>query len=466
MKKLQLLPAGSRADRFLYRQLASPLFSHRVILSMLGPLILDSFFINLIGVLTTSMISTSSQESVSAVSLVNPVTNLVMALMSAIASGGTVIVAQYKGHGDNQKVVKAAGQTLLATTLTAVAVGTVLIVFADPVVHMMFGTADALVLKKARDYMIGSCISLILHSVYAGVFGVFRGVGATKVCLWLTIIVNAAYLFASVLFLNVLKLDIVGTALSLNIARFIGAAVALCLLVSPRGILPVSFRDIFRFDKGMMQSIFRMGIPFSVEQLFFNGGAILVQMYMVTLGTVAVAANAVASSAFGLLYSAGSAVSTLTITVVGQCVGSNNRDLARWYGKKMNLLGTAVCLLSIAVLYPMMPLILQMYSPQPETLGVISQLVLIGVIGMPFFWSMSNIMPNVLRSAGDANYPTVVSLITMWALRVGAGYLFAVALGLGIQAVWFCMVAEWAVRTVAFWLRFRGKKWLEKKVIE
>ena len=66
---------------------------------MLVPLIFDQFFISVIALLTTAMISSYSQESVSAVSL-----------YSAISSAGTVIIAQYKGHGDEEKMKKAAGQ--------------------------------------------------------------------------------------------------------------------------------------------------------------------------------------------------------------------------------------------------------------------------------------------------------------------------------------------------------------------
>lgn len=433
---------------------------------MLGPLILDQFFINLIGMLTTSMISSSSQESVSAVSLIGPVSSLIMALMSAISSGGTVIVAQYKGHGDENKIRSAAAHTLLSTFSIATAMSLLLICFADPVVHLMFGAADPLIIEKAREYLIGCCVSMIFHSVYVGVFGVFRGVGATKVCLRLTVIINAIHLFASMIFLNVLKLDIVGSALSLNIARFIGASVALYLLLSPKSIVHISFRDIFHLDRAILKSIFRMGIPFAVEQVFFNGGAIIVQTYMVTLGTISVSANAITNSAFALFYSAGLAVSTLTITVIGQCIGAGNKELARHYGKKMIFLGTVICLISIAVIYPFIPFILKLYSAPPETVGVIYRLLLIAVVAMPFFWPMSNIMPSVLRSAGDANYATVVSLITMWVIRVGAGFLVAVPLKLGIEGVWVCMCLEWAVRMVLFGIRFKGKKWLAKKVIE
>ena len=76
---------------------SSTMFTCKEILHMLFPLILDNFFINAIGMLTTSMISSAGQASVSAVSLIGPVTTLVLCLLNAIAAGGTVVVAQAKG---------------------------------------------------------------------------------------------------------------------------------------------------------------------------------------------------------------------------------------------------------------------------------------------------------------------------------------------------------------------------------
>ena len=136
---------------------------------MFGPLLIDQFFIYLIGMLTTSMISSSSQESVSAVSLVSPLTYMIIALSNAVASGGTVVVAQYKGKGDQEKMRRAAGQVVFASFMVALATCTLLLVVSDSMVNWMFGTADAVIREKATAYTIGFGISLIPFSLYNGI---------------------------------------------------------------------------------------------------------------------------------------------------------------------------------------------------------------------------------------------------------------------------------------------------------
>ena len=399
-KNLLQIKSGSRTDLFLSRHLSSTRFSYREIFSMLIPLILDQYFVNVISLLTTAMISSSSQESITAVSLVNPLAMMIYAVFSAISMGGTVVVAQCKGSGHEDKIKKTAGQVILTAFLIAVISCGLLLLCSNPLISFMFGAADPVVIKKAHDYLIGVAVSQIFLSVYMSAFAVFRGIGTSGICLRLSVIINLIHLFASLLFINVMHLDIVGTALSLNIARLIGSMIAVHLLMQTKGMISVKFQHIFTFDLSILRSIFKYSIPFTLEQLFMNFGSILVQSYLVQLGTVSIAANAIANSAVSTFYCAGAAVSAMATTIVGQCAGSGDKELTRRYGKAMIRLGTVMTILSIAVLLPLSPYLLKLYHAPEETAASIFRLLIIAVLPMPFFWSRSNVLPSVLRSGG------------------------------------------------------------------
>ena len=451
---------GSWLDRRLSSQFGSTIFSYQKIFSMLLPLILDSFFVMAIGMLTTAMISSSSQESVSAVSLIGPLNMMIYAVYNAISAGGTVIVAQFKGSGETERMKQAAGQLLIATPLSAIIGGAVLITFSGPIVELLFHGVEAAVMRKAEQYLVGMTISSVFLAVYMGGFSVFRGLGETKICLRLTILINLLHFLCSFLFINIWHLDIIGSVLALNIARFIGGAAAVWKLLAPDSVLKVQKQHIFRLDRQILKSIFSIGIPFGMEQLFMNGGSMLVQIYVAQLGTGSVAANAIGNSVFSLIQSAPSAVGTLAVTVIGQCYGSKNKELAAKYGKSMVTLSTGLVLLSLLVSLPFMPLILRMYQAPPETVSTIYSVLTIAVVSMPFAWPVSYIMPNVMRAAGDAKFSSYFSLITMWVIRVILGYVFSISMGLGIEGVWYSMVLEWIVRSIVFWIRYRSGVWL------
>ena len=163
----------------------------------------------------------------------------------------------------------------------------------------------------------------------------FRGIGQTKICLKLSMIINLIHLFASFIFINILRLDIIGTSLSLNLARVIGGGVALYCLLGEKSGLSIRLKDIMRINGSILTSVIQTSIPFAMEQLCFNGGAILVSMFIVKLGTKSVAANATVA----VFYAMGLAVSNLAVPVVGQCIGAGDRRMAKNYGKKMIWLG-------------------------------------------------------------------------------------------------------------------------------
>ena len=157
--------------KILDKKLGSSIFTGRQIISMLMPLIMDSFFVFGIGVLTTAMISSSSQESVAAVSLVGPLYMMVYAINNAISAGGTVVVAMFKGKGETERVKEAAGQLIVGLPLSSLAACILLVLCADPLIRFLFHGMEETILVKAEHYLgcdLGG-IFICLHEWICGI---------------------------------------------------------------------------------------------------------------------------------------------------------------------------------------------------------------------------------------------------------------------------------------------------------
>jgi len=455
-----------RFEEVLNKYFGSEIFTSKEIFSMWFPLILDALFINGISLLTTSMISSSGQESIAAVSMINPLTTLLVCGLSAIATGGTVIVAQYKGKGDEEDISRASGQTIIITMVIAIAVCTIFIVFARPIVLFLYSGAEKLVIEKAVTYLAGASVSLVSYAFFAAVFAIFRGLGETKLCLRLTVYINLSYFVFSFIFLNIMHLDVLGTSFAYILARTIGAVAALVALIKARNTMVyIRAKDIFRFDSRIIHNMLKISLPFGMEQFVLQGGSLLVQKYMVVLGTQYIAANAVANSMLGIIYAGGQAVGNLSSAVIGRCIGAGKRELARFYGRAMLILSTFALAVGMLLVIPFMSCILPVFNPSAEIVPVIHKILTIALVPMLFLWPLANTTPNVLRSAGDATYTSVVSLASMWALKVGAGYLVAITFGFGIMGFWVCGVVEWLIRAIFYGARIHGNKWLTKNTI-
>ena len=448
------------------RLLSSPVFTARQIYQMALPLVLDGLSIMFINMLITALISSAGEASVAAVNLVTPIFTLAVCLLNGICAGGTVAVTQNYGSGGAAGTERAAGQILWLTFLCGGVIGLVLVLFPRPILTLLYSGAEPEVLAKAAAYMARGSVSLIAYAVYSGIFCILRGLGESRKCLYLTIIINAAYLFFSILFLNILQMDILGSALALILARTVGAMAAAAFLLLP-GNLPIRMtpRAVFSFDRPILASILDVSIPFGLEQIFLYGGNIVITVIAVPLGTSAIAVNSIAASLLGVVTAAALAAGNLSVTVVGRCVGAREKECAYRYGLVMVLFAGILLLASAAVFYPFFPLMLdRLYSTTASVRAGVLRLLRRILLPTLLFWPASNVIPSILRSGHDTVFPSALSLASMWGVRVAWGYVLAFPLALGLDGLWIAMWSEWAVRTVVLTVRFGRRKWLERAV--
>ncbi|MFC6333710.1 MATE family efflux transporter [Paenibacillus septentrionalis] len=435
------------------------------IFSLIIPIFIDSAFIVLISILNTAMISSSGIAAVSAVSVVDSLNMFVVSIFIAIATGGTVIVAQYIGSRNREQASQAAAQAISSVTVISIALCMLIILFHSQLLHGLFGSADADVLENAKLFLIGSSISFPFFAIYQGIVGVLRGVSETKACLMLSVILNLTYFLLNLLFLTVMDLGVLGLAISYIAARIVGAAVAIFYLFKMSHVLQINWRNLFKPQLSLLKKIMFIGLPFAAEQLFFNGGKLLTQTFIVQLGTLAITVNAISSSLSMLFQIGGSTLSVAIVTVVGQCIGRREIEDARKFIRSFLWLSSIFFIIITVILLAIFPALVGLYSPPDEIVPDILQLILILSIAQPIVWSFSFILPSALRAAGDSKFTSIASLLTMWLFRVILGYILGITLQLGVLGVWIAMIGEWAIRGIIFYMRYRGDKWYRHKLV-
>lgn len=438
---------------------------YKQIFAIIIPIFVDTSFIVLLSILNTAMVSSSGVAAVSAVSMVDSINMFIMNLFIAVATGGTVIVAQYKGSGNQEMVSKAASQAISAVTVAAAAIGALVILFHASALDLLFGNADAEVLHNAKIFLIGSCISYPFIGLYQSITGVLRGVAETKACLVLSVILNVSYFLLNILLITVWDMGVLGLSVSLIAARVIGAAVSVIYLLKYNQSLRFRIKETFRVHLSLVKKIMYIGLPFAAEQMFFNGGKLLTQTFIVPLGTYAITVNAIGGSLTMLFQIGGTALSVAIVTVVGQSIGRKNVEDARKFIKSFIWLSSLFFVFITGIILLLFPVLVKMYAPPPEIVSDIFAVILLVSFAHPFLWSLSFIMPSALRAAGDSKFTSVASLLTMWLFRIILGYVLGITLGYGIMGIWIAMVAEWGVRGLIFAWRFRGDKWYKHKLI-
>ena len=281
---MRIVPDSSPVDRFLTRNLSGSVFTWREIFELMIPGVLDSLSIMFINMLITALISKNGETSVAAVSLVGPVTALIVNFFNGISAGGTVVVAQCCGRQNTAEKRASIGITLWLTVLIGVAICLPMTLYPSGVIRLLYPQAEPIVAEKASTYLMGCCWSIIVFTIYTAVFAILRGLGYSKRCLVLSIIINVAYFIFSILFLNFLNMDIKGSIYALFLARLLGTICAIAMLFFWRPPEKMRLREIFSFDRRLIRSTLRVGLPLSFEQMFIAFDNIVSGIFVIFFG--------------------------------------------------------------------------------------------------------------------------------------------------------------------------------------
>ncbi len=449
---------------WLRNRFDSELFTYEQLRAMFIPLLLDQLFIFGIGLLSNAMVSSSGAGAISAVNDATVIGALAYALYSAISVGAGIVIARAKGAKDQVHMRHAIGQSCVICTLGGSVFGIAISAFGTGIVKALYPSVDPAVALAAGEYLRIFGLSIIPYALFNAIFTVFRSIGDTKSSLALTLIINTIHLVCSLLYINVFEMGVSGSALSYLTARVIGVIFALYWLMRPSCALHMRWKDFTHYDRSTSKDIFMLGIPLSIEQVLFQGGMLLVQMYIAKLPLYQTDAHGIANSVFMLYYVFAYSMTNITSTVCGQCVGAKDIGLAKRYCRNFIWIGGYIMAAAILIIGPLTPLVLKLYAPSQASIKYIYLAVFIGALPMPFIWCRAFLTTTTARAAGDSAFATGISLIALLIGRMMTGYLLSITLGFGILGIWLGQLVEWIFRTIVFRYRMKGTKWIKVQV--
>lgn len=459
-----------RIKQFTVRMLETHLSGKKIlypqILALALPILLDQAFLIGINFFNTAIISSAGVSAISAVNMVDSLNLLLTTVIVAIATGGTVVVAQYKGSQNQEMVARSTEQTVIIAPLISIALGLILILLRDPLLWVLFGSAEAEVFANAQLYMLGSVLSYAAFGLYQGCVCCLRGVGSTRPALALSLILNLSYVALNFLFIQGFQWGVAGMAIAVNIARLLGAGCAIFYLIRIDQMLHFNWRGALHVNMDILKRILFIGLPFAAEQVFFNGGKLLTQTFIVSLGTMALTANAISWSLIMILQIPSATISQVAVTIVGQCMGQRLVDDARKFVRSFVVISSVSLLLCLLLVLPVLNPLISVFNPPTQIVSEIWWIVAITAAAQPLFWSRSFVIPASIRAAGDAKFSSIVSLFCMWGLRVVGGWFLALPMGMGLMGIYVAMISEWMVRSFIFAWRFKGTKWYAHQLID
>lgn len=338
------------------------LFSDKDLKDLLSPLVIEQVLVMLVGMVDTVMVSSVGETAVSGVALVDMVNYLVITVLTALTTGGAVILSQYLGSGQPDKAEFSAGQLMTVSALFSSGIALVCVLGRRAVLRLFFGAVEPAVMDAALTYFFVTACSFPFLGIYNAAAAQFRAMGRTNITMYVSALMNVLNIAGDLTGVFLLRAGVLGVAVPTLISRAVAAVLLSALAFRPGGQVRLSFRSIFAWDRGEVHCILRIAVPGGIENGLFALGRVLVTSIVSHFGTVQIAANGVANSIDQIAIIVVNAVNLAIITVVGQCVGAREYEQAEHCTKRLMkisylytaALGGMVCLA--------LPLLLRLYD--------------------------------------------------------------------------------------------------------
>ena len=294
----------------------------------------------------------------------------------------------------------------------------------------------------------------------------FRAQGNSKISMLSSLVMNVVNIGGNAILIYGFGMGVMGAATASLVSRMIACFTVMFLLQKPGCALRIDHLTDLKPDLDLIKRILKVGIPAGIENGMFQIGKLSVSSLTSTLGTAAIAANAVAGNISSFLNVPASAVGIGALTVVGQCLGAGEKAQAKRYSRLLLLTAYAGdWAMNLSGLFFLNKLALSWFNLSPEAYGMALELMVWFNVVSLILWPSSFTLPNILRAAGDARFTMAVSILSMWVFRVGFCYVMVLGFHGRLLSIWMGMFLDWVFRSLCFFVRFARGRWMEQSVI-
>ncbi len=441
------------------------LFSNKDLKQFIIPLFFEQFLTILVGLADTFVISFVGEAAVSGVSLVNSFNTIFIYLFTALASGGAVIVSQYIGSEKYQQANKSASQLFMISVVFSIIITIFSLVFNRSLMRLIFGKVEEDVMIACVTYLRISAYSYPALAIYNAGAALYRSIGKTNTTMYISVISNIINVIGNILGVFVLHAGVSGVAYPSLIARVFSAVAITMLCFHAENKVYYIKKYIFCWDTKLLKCILGIAVPNGIEQGIFQFVKVALSSVVALFGTYQIAANGIAQSIWSLAALVCVTMGPVFITVIGQCMGAKQIQMAENYFKKLMKITIMFSVIWNVLIFLITPVMMYFYTIENETKRIVIILVLIHNVFNTIAFPFADSLGKGLRAAGDVKFTMTISIITTVGIRLLFSILFGIILGWGVIGIACAMCLDWCTRAVLFYIRFKKGKWKNFELI-
>ncbi len=429
----------------------------RLIVSLSIPSILAQLSATVMFFIDAAMVGHLGAKASAAIGIVETTGWLLGGLASAANMGFSVQVAHAIGANDFKRARQVLRQSLVCGIIWALSITTIAISISSPLPYWLGGSAEI-----AHD----ATLYFAIFSAF-GIFFQMEGLagsmlkcsGNMKIPSALNILMCLMDVVFNYIFIYILEMGVAGAAIGTGLAMVITALLMLYFLLYRSDILKLKGRPgSFRPKSDVVSNAFRIGGPMGLQHILMGSAQVVSTVIVAPLGTVAIAAHSLAITVESLCYMPGFGIAEAATTLVGQSFGARKRQLTQSFANMSTGSGMIVMTLMGILMYVFAPELMALMTPVDEIIGIGAQCLRIEAFAEPMF-AAAIVCNGVFIGAGDTLRPAIMSLLSMWGVRLTLAALLATTYGL--PGVWVAMAIELTFRGFIFLVRQLRGGWLK-----
>ena len=402
-----------------------------------------------------AMVGHLGAKASAACGLVETSTWLLGSLTGAASMGFSVQVAHFIGANDFVKARQVFRHGLIVTSLLSLVLMVAAVLIAHPLPYWLGGGED--IARDASLYFLIFSLSGPFFQLNSLSSAMLKCSGNMRIPSLVSVVMCVLDVVFNYFLIFKAHLGVMGAAIGTSLSIVIcGSAQAYIAIFRNKMLSLRRVGEPFFWVGDYLVNALKIGMPMAVQSVLMTGAQIVGTMIVAPLGNIAIAANTLGITAESLCYMPGFGIGEAATTLVGQSVGAGRGDLCRSFSRMTLYSGMAVMAVMGVVMFVFAPEMMGLMTPVAEIEELGARCLRIEAFAEPMF-AASIIAVSVCVGAGDTLRPAIISLGSMWFVRLTLAYMLSIHYGL--VGVWIAMAVELTVRGIMLTLRLFRIKW-------
>ncbi|WP_308637409.1 MATE family efflux transporter [Paenibacillus silvisoli] len=444
---------------------AVPTWKKLSLFALAWPILVDSVLRMMLGTADVFMLSRISDHVAGAVGLANEIIMFCIMMFGFVAIGTSVAVTQYLGAGQKETASRISALAISMNLLFGAVVSIVIVSFSDQAMRLLNLPPSQIGIASTYLKLIGGFI--FIEAISYAVSSIIRANGNTRDVMYVTLGVNLIHVVGNYLLIfgnmGFPEWGVTGAAVSTIGSRLLGLIVLFVLLYR-RTPSRIRLQDYITFDKQYVKKILGIGLPSAGEHIAWQSQLMMIMGFINLIGQQALSAHVYVYNISAYFMALAMAIGMGTEIIVGHMVGAGEKKAAYFRllrSLRISILLTAV-LVGIAAIFRYQ--LVGMFTDDAEVISIGASILLISIILEP--GRVFNIVViNSLRAAGDARFPVLMGVCSMWGICVPLSYYLGIHLEMGLIGVWISFAVDEWVRGLIMLARWKSGVWTKKALV-